>query len=572
MAPFDEVKGGTSLNELSSTEKRQYTNDLRSLKQSNQQLNYNNDNNIKQVAENTGQSSLVSGSPGQQVAMNTNAGSKVINSVSTRDSASNSYGGGLVRIGMPMRYRPQVDPNNWLSDYYTKKMTVIDMIPCAFTFDIFDMANSGKLAGAGVEGFLPKIQYKVAIDNFKKKCAHYGLPKSDYYGLKLFATDETTASDNIVNSYETNLVEGAINRMLQGSRSIRDILKSFGQQGQQLGVDAVNYASTKVGQGARAGAGLISPVTGFSEGTNARIGDIAEHATKIIGNMAINGTQISFPKVWSSSAYSPNISVNLKLFSPYGHPDAIQQAIIRPLMYLILLAAPETTDGITYGNPPFVSIRAHGLNHINIGAITSITLRRGGSDTSFNIYRQPLTVDVSIDFQNIVDGFSVVNPDNNKMAYDKNIYNSVSVQGSKQPPSPVTIVMPTLGDIVRSMMPYDDSPEASLQPIESPTNNPITPANRPRAEADSASGAIADAAKNTFNVEKKLAEGNDNKPSESKPNTTQNSSEVAGTKQPTAPNPLENSVPDTPSTSSTSVASKDIGPSPMLTDGSVPLA
>jgi len=47
--------------------------------------------------------------------------------------------------------------------------------------------------------------------------------------------------------------------------------------------------------------------------------------------------------------YSGNLSVNIRLVSPYGHPKAVKEFILKPLSYLLLLAAPQTTNGVTYG-------------------------------------------------------------------------------------------------------------------------------------------------------------------------------------------------------------------------------
>ena len=53
-------------------------------------------------------------------------------------------------------------------------------------------------------------------------------------------------------------------------------------------------------------------------------------------------------------------------------------------------------------------IYAYGLDKITVGAIDSISLRRGGADTSFNKYRQPLSVDVSITFTTIIHGYAAL--------------------------------------------------------------------------------------------------------------------------------------------------------------------
>jgi len=140
---------------------------------------------------------------------------------------------------------------------------------------------------------------------------------------------------------------------------------------------------------------------------------------------------MTFPKIWQSTTYSGNLSVNIRLVSPYGHPKAVKEFILKPLSYLLLLAAPRTANGVTYGKNIPITIKAYGLNYTILGALSSITFRRGGSDTSFNLYKQPLTIDLSIEFQTLFDAFAVFDPgsspEKSKLTFDKDIFSTSNI-------------------------------------------------------------------------------------------------------------------------------------------------
>jgi hypothetical protein len=154
----------------------------------------------------------------------------------------------------------------------------------------------------------------------------------------------------------------------------------------------------------------MSAVDKGSAGVAPGIRDLLKSVAAVGSDIVMKGNKMTFPKIWQSTTYNGHLSVNVRLVSPYGHPKAIKEFIMKPLSYLILLAAPQTINGVTYGGSIPITIKAYGLNYTVVGSIASITFRRGGSDSSFNLYRQPLTIDLSIEFQTLFDAFAVFDP------------------------------------------------------------------------------------------------------------------------------------------------------------------
>jgi len=138
------------------------------------------------------------------------------------------------------------------------------------------------------------------------------------------------------------------------------------------------------------------------------------------------------------------------------------------------MAAPKTPDGVSFGHPFTLTLNAYGMAYAPLAAIKNITLRRGGSDSSFNIYRQPLTIDVTIEFDFLIKGFAAYKHDaHNFDPHDKDIYTRASQSAfmaedefaaagtgrtSKSPS------LTTIGKIVQSLQPIPKSQFSPLIP------------------------------------------------------------------------------------------------------------
>lgn len=361
------------------------------------------------------------------VTKQTDANLKPLTEVS--ETAMNAYknvsGYDLFPIGRPCKFNDTVDKYQRFGNYLRSKMSVIDLIPVDYGFDFTRMAEivglssgtsnqSDTKKSTGDTANMFNIGYKDNIAVFKRLCAYHGL--DEYAGIRLYTTDDTTANDTIQISYKDSSLQGAVGMMSEMGQQIKDLGTSlFGTQTAEF--------QKKVTEAASEAAGGVTSTLGGSELQQRLAQDLAHVASDLI----IGGNKMTFPKIWQSTTYSGNLSVNIRLVSPYGHPKAVKEFILKPLSYLLLLAAPQTTNGVTYGKNIPVTIKAYGLNYTIIGALSSITFRRGGSDTSFNLYKQPLTIDISIDFQTLFDAFAVFDPgpnDNPNLTFDRDIFDS----------------------------------------------------------------------------------------------------------------------------------------------------
>lgn len=118
------------------------------------------------------------------------------------------------------------------------------------------------------------------------------------------------------------------------------------------------------------------------------------------------GYQTTLPKEWYNSSYQSGLQLLIRLISPSGHHSDVYKYILKPLMYLICAASPITYNGAVYGFPPLWRVEAEGLQTVPLAGISALTISRGGNDTIFNRWNQPLNVDVRMSLESIIDGFA----------------------------------------------------------------------------------------------------------------------------------------------------------------------
>jgi hypothetical protein len=340
----------------------------------------------------------------------------MINSLNTNDNE-------LLRIGKPCAYHDSVDPNHRIGNFLRSRMSVIDLIPCTYKLD-FSKATDESTDSSGL---VPQINYD-AMDDYKKTCQSYGL--NQITALRLYTTDDTQASDSIQNTLKDNYFQSGLNAISEKVSPIQDFMRSIDKNFTQDAVDKIKEKAK--------GSGVDYDLGG----AGAKLLDTAV-------DVIAKGHRISLPSIWSNSQYTPNFQAVIKLASPYGDVKAIKEFIIKPLMYLLILASPKTTDGVSYGNPYNLTIKAYGLNYSPIGMISNITLRRGGNDSSYNIFRQPLSIDVSLDFQYLVNGFA--HYDHTKNIEEQNLFASSDQFETFGNTSDTAL--PTIGHIITSLKP-----------------------------------------------------------------------------------------------------------------------
>ncbi len=174
-------------------------------------------------------------------------------------------------------------------------------------------------------------------------------------------------------------------------------------------------AVTKIKEGIKLGT-MTSSTAGLA---------MLEKGSQVSGNQLLNlvvgkslGIQTALPKEWIKSSYNNSLQLMIKLVSPSGHEDDIYQHILKPLMFLILTVSPVSYDGINFGYPTIWEVEAEGMMDIKLAGVTALTITRGGNETQFNRFNQPLNIDVRMTIEPLVDGFATLTGNLEKMKFD----------------------------------------------------------------------------------------------------------------------------------------------------------
>lgn len=201
-----------------------------------------------------------------------------------------------------------------------------------------------------------------------------------YDGFTILGTNDSTFNETISNEYGPN-------RFQQAAEDISSKIKE----------SAIGSAASLVGNLYRS----YDSANGLEA-----LGIVGQFG--LLGALSgiFQGVKIQLPQVWNNSDYNSSLNIMIRLISPSGDQASIKKYIKDPLEILIRATAPITLDGMMYGYPMIWDVKAHGVMHLKLATVTALTITRGGNDTVFNKYDEPLNVDVRLMITPINPGFA----------------------------------------------------------------------------------------------------------------------------------------------------------------------
>jgi len=128
-------------------------------------------------------------------------------------------------------------------------------------------------------------------------------------------------------------------------------------------------------------------------------------ASNVISAM-FGGAYVDIPKMWlDSTASMPKLNFTVKLISPYGNTISRLQNIYIPLSMLLAGTLPLATGNASYTSPMLCKMFLKGIQNVEMGMITDLSITRGTSNLAFNKYKDALAMDISFsitDFSSIM--------------------------------------------------------------------------------------------------------------------------------------------------------------------------
>ena len=312
-----------------------------------------------------------------------------------------------LEIGLPWGYLDYIDVEDrhikgspYGRNYYTNLMFEnlypVDIIPVfpRLSKDLFrkiknskDLSEEDREQISHMLNFLYEPDYEKGVEHYNKLLSLYSIipiGKRVSY-IRLYATDNTQLSESITSNYETVPVREFIDSLKERFGggllgNIIDTMRRFSQSAYLTPDDIDRFTESLEDKGY-----LPAIIQAAAAG--------------------VQGFKIDFPKVWNSTSYNRTLNINISFSCPYGHPKVLYQWIFAPLIAIVLLGSPVNIYGFT-GIPLYVRVKAYGQFDVKLGAIQSITINRGGQNTVYNMYKQPLKVEVTMSVIDLYSQFS----------------------------------------------------------------------------------------------------------------------------------------------------------------------
>lgn len=262
--------------------------------------------------------------------------------------------------------------SNTYAEFRQRLMRPIDIFPVKFQVEVGTLMTALTETQASCSELPVVVDFVKGIVEYNLKLAAIQLCDKPISGLRIWVNNETQSTDNIQNTYKENKIVEGFNNMLSSVSQYNEYMRSVGA--------------------------ISDPTQGSPQNP--------------LAAALLDGRHLSLPKIWEKSDYNPTLSLTVKLISPYGNETSFIKNIAKPLLYLTALTAPSTYDGVTYGQPSNMYVRAYGVTFIPLAFAENFEVTRGGTNARVNWNKQPLEVSVSMSFKPAMPGFAAFLPPN----------------------------------------------------------------------------------------------------------------------------------------------------------------
>jgi hypothetical protein len=303
--------------------------------------------------------------------------------------------------GTPLYFHPSCDPDNKIFEKYLHlDAPTVMFIP-------------------GVPQFRTEALDDTDYENMQTTDNRYYTFNSDITQYKEYLKTMITTcapSDKIANygglasmlAGACQITEGATSILLRANKisaPSEEISNSFAESQVASAVKSISQQAQDIN--------FLAKVENNDNAITNKISSLTDSASNVIGNIlgnvgndfsdlgksissSIKGTNLTYPDLWRDSSFSKSMSINFEFVSPYGDPDSIYYHCILPLLELIALAAPRQTGVNAYTSPFLVHCEIPGYFVTDVGVITSLSWKRGGSDGCFSSCGLPLSISASV--------------------------------------------------------------------------------------------------------------------------------------------------------------------------------
>ena len=250
---------------------------------------------------------------------------------------------------------------------------------------------------------------------------------SKLFGFRIIGANDSIYTDNIQNSLNNNqLVDQGLNlfEKMPLVKPLSGITSGLTKLDYAKGMQLFTSANGALGSLTNAMAEKTASILNL-EMNGGATDAISSIASIVTGKMF--GLNIALPRVYESSGYTNSFNLTIRLTSPTGHPDDIQEYIQKPILLLLIAGGPISLDGVNYGFPIPWKVVGHGISDSKVCFFESISVLRGGLDNHYSDFLQPINIDVRITLSPVNTAFMSLMKDTKELSF-KNEENMVGIQ------------------------------------------------------------------------------------------------------------------------------------------------
>lgn len=132
------------------------------------------------------------------------------------------------------------------------------------------------------------------------------------------------------------------------------------------------------------------------------MGSIDSVLNKVSGmfTSVTSGANVLFPEIWSDSSFRNNISVGIKLFSPYGDKKSVFENVYIPFFCLLAMALPRQSGKQGFTGPFLVQCFSKGWFSCSCGMIESIDIKKS-PNSEWTVDDLPSEIDVTLNIKDL---------------------------------------------------------------------------------------------------------------------------------------------------------------------------
>lgn len=295
--------------------------------------------------------------------------------------------------------------NKKLVNTYGGKLTVGGLMNQLFANENGDALNFGARHLARDRdlrfiGFNPDYSsfYKYADTLFRGAASYMGLGtrsfhinlsdfyknRWDNYGICMKADKSTSISEDADNSYGSSRIAEMVGEKNRTVREVDMFLSKDGLGGTLRRMTEWLKASNPKE--------MISSMFSYDSALTRTANSLFK---------VVNGSQLVFPDQWEDSKFGRSYHLSFKFYSPYGDKFAILKYVYAPFCTLLAFALPKSDGILGYSQPFLIRIEAPGWFAIDMGVVTSLTIKKGTSDSLWTVDGLPQGIEVDMEVQDL---------------------------------------------------------------------------------------------------------------------------------------------------------------------------